>query len=210
MNVDAWIGEMGAPLVVALGLLTCFLGYRLLKVTLGIMGFIAGAGAGWAIASSLAPGNSGVSLLGAVIGAVFGAVLYVWLFYLGIFLLGASAGTVLVAAFFNAVGNQPQPIAILAVAIGFGLLALVMRKFMIITSTAFTGSYLVVAGSFHLLPGLQSHSPLWFNHAQPHAAGSWGYVALVFWAFLSLTGAGFQYRANRTKVVVAPDKAKPS
>jgi hypothetical protein len=210
MNVNAWIGEIGAPLVVALGLLTCFLGYRLLKVTLGIMGFIAGAGAGWAVASSLVPGNSGVSLVGAVIGSVLGAVLYVWLFYLGIFLLGASAGAILAAVFFNAAGNQPTPIPLFAVAIGFGLLSLAMRKFMIITSTAFTGSYLVVAGLFHLRLGLQNHSPLWFNHAQSHSAGNWGYVALVFWGILALAGVSFQNRANRTKAPVAPDKARPA
>ncbi|MGA2658393.1 MAG: DUF4203 domain-containing protein [Verrucomicrobiota bacterium] len=209
MNANAWVGEISAPLAIAAGLLIGFLGYRLLKLTLGIMGFIAGASGGWAVGLSLEPGNSGIALVCAVIGAAIGAVLYIWLFYLGIFLLGASAGAVVAAALFNAAGNQPQPIALLAIGIVFGLLALVMRKFMIIVSTAFSGSYLVMAGLFHLVAGPQNHSPLWFNHAQPGSPGSWGYVALAFWLILGLAGVSFQNRAHRTKAQTARDKAGP-
>jgi hypothetical protein len=207
MNTNAWVGEIGAPLVVAVGLLTCFLGYRLLKITLGLMGFMAGASGGWALGMSLEPGNSGIAFGCAVIGAVIGAVLYLWLFYVGVFLLGASAGAIVGAALFNAAGSQPQPIPLLAVALVFGVLALVMQKFMIIVSTAFLGSYLVMAGLFHLVPGLQNHSPLWFHHAQPGSAGRWGYVALVFWLILGLAAVRFQNRAHRTREQAARDKA---
>ncbi|MGO8678002.1 MAG: DUF4203 domain-containing protein [Limisphaerales bacterium] len=206
MNTNAWVGEIGAPLVVAVGLLTCFLGYRLLKITLGIMGFIAGASGGWALGLSLEPGNSGIALVCAVIGAAIGAVLYIWLFYLGIFLLGAGAGAVVVAAFSNSAGYQPQPLFLFAVAIVFGLLALAMQKLMIIVSTAFLGSYLVMAGVCHLVPGLQNHSPLWFNHSQPGSVGSWGYAVLVFWLLLGLAAVSFQNRAHRTKAQAARDK----
>jgi Domain of unknown function (DUF4203) len=198
MKVDAWIGEVSAPVVVAVGFLTCFLGYRLLKLTLGLMGFIGGAAGGWAIASTMQPGNSGMALGCAVVGAILGAVLYIWLFYLGIFLLGASAGAVVAEVFFNAVGRQAPPIPLFAVAIVFGLLALAMRKIMMITSTAMLGSYLVTAGLFHMVTGLQHPSPLWFEHGQPHSAGTWGYVAMAFWAIFALFGAKFQNRAHRT------------
>jgi hypothetical protein len=210
MNANAWVGEISAPLVVAVGLLTCFLGYRLLKMTLGIMGFIAGASAGGALGSSLEPGNSGIALVCAVIGAVIGAVLYIWLFYLGIFLLGASAGAVVAAALFNAAGNQPQPGFLLGIATVFGVLALVFRKFMIIVSTAFLGSYLVMAGLFHLVPGLQNQSPLWFNHAQPGSGGSLGYIALAVWLILGMAGMSFQHRAHRTKEPAPRGKAEPA
>jgi hypothetical protein len=210
MNAHAWVGEISAPLAIGAGLLICFLGYRLLKLTLGIMGLIAGASGGWAVGLSLEPGNNGIALVCAVIGAAIGAVLYIWLFYLGIFLVGASAGAVVAAALFNAAGHQPQPIPLLAIAIVFGLLALVMRKFMIIVSTAFSGSYLVMAGLFHLVAGTQNHSPLWFNHAPPGSAGGWGYIALAFWLLLGLAGVSFQYRVNRAKAQAARDKAGPA
>ena len=85
-----------------------------------------------------------------------------------------------------------------------------MQKFMIFVSTAFLGSYLVMAGIFHLVPSLHHHSPLWFNHAQPGSVGSWGYVALVFWLVLGLAGVSFQNRAHRTKAQAARDKAQPA
>ena len=210
MNANAWVGEITAPLAVALGLLACFLGYRLLKVTLGIMGFVAGAGGGWAVGMVLAPANSGVHLLCAFIGAVLGVCLYVWLFYLGIFLLGAGAGVVVAAAVLNVVGNPPHPILVLALALVFGVLALLIRKFMIVASTALSGSYLVTAGLFGLIVGIQNHSPLWLDRAQTAAAGSWGYVAFLFWLVLGLAGMKFQYRVTRAKDQPAAAQTKPA
>jgi hypothetical protein len=46
MNATAWAGQLAAPLALVAGLLTCFWGYRILKITLGITGFIVGMAAG--------------------------------------------------------------------------------------------------------------------------------------------------------------------
>jgi len=201
---------MSAPLAVAVGILICFWGYCLLKVSLGVVGFIAGAAGGWAVGLSLAPGNSGIALLCAVIGAVIGAVLCIWLFFLGIFLLGASAGAIVATALFSAVGNQPQPILLLVLAMVFGVIALVMQKLMIIVSTAFSGSYLITVGILHLLTGAQDVSALWFNHLQPGSVGILGYVALVFWLVLGLAGIRFQYRGSQRKDEAARHKGQPA
>ena len=199
MNINAWAGQMTAPLAVAVGILICFLGYRLLKFTLAVVGLIAGAAGGWAVGLSLAPGNNGIALVCAIIGGVICAVLCIWLFFLGIFLLGASAGAIVATTLFHAAGNQPQPILVLLLAIVFGVIALVMQKFMIIVSTAFIESYLVTAGVLHLLAGGQNVSPLWFDHLQQGSAGILGYAALVVWLILGLGGASFQYRSRRRR-----------
>src|ERR1039457_2690959 len=153
MNINAWAGQITAPLAVAVGILICFWGYRLLKLTLGVTGFIAGATGGWAVGLSLAPGSNGIALVCALIGGVIGTVLCIWLFFLGVFLLGASAGAIVATALFSAAGNQPQPILVLLLAIVFGVIAMVMQKLMIVVSTAFIGSYLITAGIVHLLTG---------------------------------------------------------
>jgi hypothetical protein len=70
---------------------------------------------------------------------------------------------------------------------------------MIIVSTAFSGSYLVAAGLFHLISGVHARSPLWLDPAHPGSPGVLGYVFLVFWLFLGVAGAGFQNRVNRKK-----------
>ena len=210
MNINAWAGQMTAPLAVAVGILICFWGYRLLKLTLGVVGLIAGAAGGWAVGLSLAPGNNGIALVCAIIGGVICAVLCIWLFFLGIFLLGASAGAILATALFSAAGNQPQPILVLVLAIVFGVLALVMQKLMIVVCTAFSGSYLVAVGLLQLLTGAQDTSALWFDHLQPGSAGVLGYIALVFWLILGLAGGSFQYRGSRRRDEATRHEARPS
>lgn len=210
MEANELARSISGPLAVAVGMLACFFGYRILKLTLGIMGFMAAAAGGWALGFSLAPNNSGIALTCALVAGVIGAALCVWLFFLGIFLLGASAGAIVAAAFFNAAGSQPQAILLLVFAVVFGLVALVMQKFMIVASTAFSGSYLVVAGVLRLMGHLQNGSLPWFDRVHPGSAGLPGYVALAFWIALGLAGLSFQYRTSRRREESVHDGGGPT
>src|SRR5436190_13791305 len=171
MNSPAWSDQIAAPLAVVAGLLICFFGYRILKLTLAIIGFIGGAAGGWALALSFAPGNNAIGLVCAVIAGALGGALCVWLFFFGVFVLGAGTGAIVGAALFSVSGNQPQPILLLVLAGLFGVIAVVVQKFMIILSTAFSGSYLVAAGILHLLTGVQNGPPLWFDHLPSGSIG---------------------------------------
>jgi hypothetical protein len=210
MNLNAWAGQIAAPLLVAAGILTCFWGYRIIKVTLGIMGFFAGAFGGWAVGLSVAQGNSGIALIFAIVGGLIGAGLCLWLFFLGIFLLGASAGAVAAAAFCNAAGTQPQPMLFVVLALVFGVIALVLQKLMIILSTAFTGSYLITAGILQLFTGVRNAAPLWFERLPPGSAGILGYATLVLWLLLGLAGVSFQYRGSRKRDERVRREAQPT
>jgi len=210
MNDYAWTGHIAAPLAIAVGVLACFWGYHLVKVILGIMGFAAGAAAGWTAGMALAPSQNMVGLVGAGFGGLVGAVLCVWLFFFGIFLLGASAGAVVAAAAFGGIGHQAEPILLLACAVMFGLLALVLQKFMIVLCTAFGGSYLVTAGILHFFRTGQSPAPLWFDYASPASPGLLGYVALAFWLILGLIGLGSQYGGSRRTARTTRQEAQPA
>jgi hypothetical protein len=179
------------------GLLICFWGYRMLKVTLGITGAIVGASGGWALGLALAPGNTVIALVCAVVGAIVGAGLCIWLFFLGIFLLGASAGTALAAALFNGVGYQAKPLVVLILAVACGVIAIVLQKFMIVISTAFTGSYLLVAGLLQLMTG--ASVPLWVDPFQPRPSGALGPGALIVWIAIGVAGAAVQFRDGRRR-----------
>lgn len=208
MNDYAWTGPVAAPLAIAVGILACFWGYRILKLSVGIAGFIAGAAGGWALASALAPANSGIALVCVLIGGVIGAALCLWLFFLGIFLLGASAGMVVGAAFFTGAGQQAQPLLLLILAVAFGVLALLMRRLMLIVSTAFSGSYLVTAGILHLVAAGQNAAPLWLAGAQPRLPSLLGYAALAFWLLLGLAGVRSQYQGSRRREQAARHEAQ--
>jgi uncharacterized protein DUF4203 len=90
MNHYAEVGQLGALLVIVAGLLTCFWGYRILKVSLAIVGFIAGAFGGWELGLSLANSSTGVALGCALLGGMVGIVLCLWVYFLGIFFLGPA------------------------------------------------------------------------------------------------------------------------
>ena len=113
MNNYAWAGQITAPLAVAAGVLICFWGYRILKLTLGITGFIAGAAGAWTAAVSLIPNHDGIALACAVVAGIVGAILCVWLFYLGVFLVGVSAGVVVASAVVGGTGHQVSPVVLL-------------------------------------------------------------------------------------------------
>ena len=108
MNDYTQVGRVSALLVIVAGLLTCFWGYRILKVSLAMIGFIAGAFGAWQLGLSLANSSTGIALGCALVGGVVGAVLCLWLYFVGIFLVGAAAGMVVAAAFSNGIAHKIQ------------------------------------------------------------------------------------------------------
>jgi uncharacterized membrane protein len=70
---------------------------------------------------------------------------------------------------------------------------------MIIVSTAFSGSYLVIAGIFHVFTGVHNVSPLWFERVESGSAGIKDYMVLAFWLVVGLAGMMFQYRGSRKR-----------
>ena len=123
-------------------------------------------------------------------------------YFLGIFLLGATAGAVVAAAFFSGTGHPAQPIVFLALAVIFGVIALLAQKFMIVASTALSGSYLNMAGVWPFAAGSQIPSRIWLHPAHSGSSETLGYAALVLWLVLGLAGVSFQFRRSRRKAEV--------
>lgn len=202
MNGNLPSNDVLALLAIAVGVLGCFFGYRILKVMLGVMGFIAGAAGGWQAGLAFAPGNTGVAAIVALICGIIGAVLCIWLFFLGIFLLGASSGAIVANALFGTGTSQPQPLIILGFAIVFGIVAILIQKFMIILSTAFSGAYLIAAGVLHFMAGTKD--PFSLGGSFLGASGRTGYIGLACWIILGLVGVSVQYRGGRKEEPVKP------
>ncbi len=205
MNHYAWAAQTSALFAIVAGILTCFWGYRILKFSLAVIGFIAAAYAGWETGFLLPHASTGLALVCALIAGVIGALLCLWLYYLGVFLLGATAGGIVAAALFNQAGHQIQPIVLLAVPIAFGIIALVAQKVMIIVSTAFSGSYLIVAGLWPFITGGQNASRIWLHPAQRGPSGTLDYGALAAGIALALVGIAFQFRSRPKKREPKPE-----
>lgn len=208
MNDYAW--KSSALLAIVVGILICFWGYRLLKASLAIIGFVAGAYGGWELGlMHFSPGSS-VLLVCALVGGLIGLVLCVWLYFVGVFLIGATAGTVLAQAFVGATGHQVQPLLYVGVPILCGLIALVLQKLMISAWTAVTGSYLATAGIWPFLAAGHAGSNLWLDPAANRAPlQNYGYAALGLWLVLAVIGFIHQWRGHRRAPQPAPAKPRP-
>ncbi len=204
MNVPDIAVYSIAGFSILFGLVECFYGFRIFKIMLGVIGFIIGGlllgGAGMALSGSLL-----IGIVAGIIGGVVGAVLMVVLHFVGVFFIGAMLGAVLstiVLALVGMVGFWP---ATLAVAILGGVLALYVRRPMIIISTALSGSYNVVGGVYAIAlfasAGVEVEPELFTTQPQ----GVYVIVALVAWAILGIVGIVFQFRDQPDRV----DRPRP-
>ena len=208
MNDYAQVTRVNALLVFIAGLLICFWGYRILKMSLGIIGFIGGAFGGWELGLAWANNSVGIALGCALVAGIIGMVLCLLFYFLGVFLLGAAAGAVVAAACSNGIAHPVQPLVFLVLPIAFGVIALLAQKFMIVVSTAFSGSYLITAGIWPFVVHGQDSARIWLYPAHDASPGNMGYAALVLWVVLALLGIGSQFRAGHRKAEVVEVQKK--
>jgi len=206
MNDYTWVSQVSALLVILAGVVLCFWGYRILKITLALIGFIAGAYGGWEFGISFIHSSTGIALLCALVAGLVGVGLCLWLYFVGIFLVGAAAGLIVAAACVSGSGQQIPSIVFVIVSVVFGAIALLAQKLMIIISTAFGGSYLILAGCWPFVAEHESASRIWLHPAQSSPPGAWEFAALVIWIVLAFMGAAFQFRAGRPKPEPAAQK----
>jgi hypothetical protein len=133
---------------IAWGLIDCFFGYRVFKITLAILGGLIGLATGHAAAVALGLGQGGETValvLGAVVGAGLAFLLYIAAVFVAGFGFGATLGMLLLA-------NYHHMVALLTgVVLGVvgGFLAVKVQRVLIILSTALLGSFrAIVALSF--------------------------------------------------------------
>ena len=86
------------------GVISCFAGYRVFRVVLGIYGFIIGA----LFASGLAgPENTYWMIAAALAGGVVGALILIAAYFVGVALLGAGIGALTASLIWAALGKEP-------------------------------------------------------------------------------------------------------
>lgn len=187
------IGTTAAIFILA-GILNCFVGYRIIKVILGVWGFILGISLVSALINWLNIESQGVSLIAGLLGGVIGILLMIYLFRVGIFIIGAIFGYTLGALLMSAFGVQPETILlILAAALG-GVIALWLQRPMIILSTAFSGAWLIILGIAHLA-GIQFNiMKLLQQPTLLKQADIQFYIMFFLWFLLSLVGTAVQFK----------------
>lgn len=175
------------------GVVYCFFGYRLIKLVLGLTGFLLAGSAAAVIVGFLSYGNligMGVALC---IGGLCGAMALFFLYRTGIFCLGMLGAAV---AAYSVLQGREEPWILWAVAgIGLvgGLLAILVERPVMKLATAAIGAMLMTQAGLALAraQGLLDGTP---DAAQTSAPLPYlGWVVLATWVMLTLIGASAQF-----------------
>ena len=175
-------------LLLIAGFVICFLGYRLLRLTLGLAGFGVGLALGLAVAGLIPDISQVFTIVIGIVCGILGAVLATLLFKVGVFLLGAGAGVLVASVVVAATGWHYPMLARLIAAIAGGILTLILERPLISVLSAFAGGWGIVFGTFKLFG---------WHHVTAGAKtppANYG-VMIACWLVVGLIGAGIQLRA---------------
>src|SRR5215212_9562538 len=194
-----------AVVLVVSGLLACFAGYRLFRIVLAIYGFILGA----AIASSvMGPGEGTAMIVGAVVGGLVGAVLLNLAYFVGVALIGAAAGALLLHTIWAYFASGDPHVLVVVCAIAGAVIATNLQRWVIIVATAFGGAWTLIVGVSALLGDraaakvAAASSDVWVFYPMNLEPGRRSLLAV--WAVLGLVGVAVQSRGKAKGKVRAP------
>ena len=136
-----------AIILLAGGLISCFAGYRVFRVVLGIYGFILGA-----LFASGAMGTEHTiwMIVAALAGGVVGALILIAAYFVGVALLGAGIGALAASLIWAALGREPGALVVILFSIAGALGALALQRYVIIGATAFGGAWTIIVGGLAL------------------------------------------------------------
>jgi len=201
VNVSPQIFNFLPAAAVLLGLLVCFFGYRIFRFVLAIIGFVIGASFVAGFGYTLTDGKEiAVILIAAIAGGLIGAVLLLFLYSAGVFLMGAVFGILLFSGILVLIDISIAPFVYIVPVLLGGTAALLLQRFMIVLITSFTGAWAAVMGALYLLNSN-------FNPLEPEFMNSISdiqtYRIVFSWLALGILGFVTQY-------IIFPKKIKTS
>lgn len=137
-----------AAVLMAGGFLACFFGYRLFKVVLGIFGFIIGA---LAASSVFGATDTTPMVIAALVGGIAGAALLLAAYFVGVALVGAGIGALIVNLIWTQVDGDPHPAVVILFSVAGAVVATWLQRYVIILGTAFGGAWTLLVGGLALM-----------------------------------------------------------
>lgn len=177
-----------ALVLLAGGFVSCFAGYRVFRVVLGIYGFIIGA-----LLASSAMGTEHTAWMigGALLGGVVGALILIAAYFVGVALLGAGVGALAASLIWSSFGHEPGALVVILFAVVGALAALALQRYVIVGATAFAGAWTIIVGALALAGhrvqiDTAGKSSVWLAYPMNPAPGR--YWILIVWIALGITG----------------------
>ena len=177
-----------AVILIAGGLLSCFAGYRVFRVVLGFFGFVLGA---LLTSSFMGTEQTMYMIVAAIVGGIVGALILVAAYFVGVALIGAGVGALVVNVIWASLGREPHIIVVILFAVAGALGALALQRYVIIVATGFGGAWTAIVGGLALLGDrlaieATARNNVWLAYPMNPAPGErWVVIA---WLVLGLVG----------------------
>jgi hypothetical protein len=182
-----------AALLAVGGLVACFAGYRFFRIVLVLYGFIIGA---LVATSAIGAGSTTQLVLAAIAGGLIGGLILYTAYFLGVALVGAAVGALIVHAAWAQIGTDPHPIVLILFAISGAIAAMILQRYVIVVATAFGGAWTLVIGALALAGNERAlraaAGDVWVLYTFSLQPGDRG--LLVVWLALGLVGLIVQLR----------------
>ena len=194
--IPAAYTTLGASLFLLGGLLTCFAGFRLFRIVLGIYGFFLGA----MVASGMTdPGNTWSVMMFGLGGGLVGAILLVIAYYVGVGLIGAGLAALALNFLWKFIGGDPPTLVLVIVCVIGAVSALNANRLVVIFGTAIAGSWTTMVGGLALLGDPASFKAasapgIWVVYPMDMLPRAW-WVPVVW---VAITAAGVVVQLNTT------------
>ena len=179
-----------AVLLLLGGLVVCFFGRRLFRVSLAIVGFVIGAGAA---SSIFGAGDRLPMVIAGLAGGLIGAGILYAAYYVGVALVGAALGAVAANVGFSLAGNEPPMMVLLLCTVAGAVASTYLQRYFVIVGSGLVGALMMVHGAILLAGdplGLPAPSAVWVLYPFDPAPGErWVPIA---WVVLAIVGVAVQ------------------
>jgi hypothetical protein len=178
-----------AIILVVGGLVSCFAGYRVFRVVLGFFGFVLGA---LLTSSFMGTEQTLYMVIAAIVGGIIGALILVGAYFVGVALIGAGVGALVVNLIWAGLGREPHIVVVILFAIAGALGALALQRYVIITATSFGGAWTALVGGLALMGDrlaieAAARNNVWLAYPTNPAPGQrW---VIFAWIALGIAGA---------------------
>lgn len=132
-----------------IGLLTCFFGYPLFRLILGIFAGIGGALASFTLMSSMFGTETEAMTASIIVGLTVGVLVTIALvkiYIIGVFLIGAGLAVFLTMTVTTMLDYLQSPLALAIAGVFGGLIGLWLQKLLVVIATAIFGAVYTVTG----------------------------------------------------------------
>ena len=195
-------------LLVLGGLIAWAAGYRLFRFVLTMFGAYIGALAATAV---LGPSDGSMLIFAALGGAVVGALIMFFGYFVGVALVGAGIGALSVHMIWSRLGSDPHAFVVILAAVAGAAAAMALQRYVIIIATAFAGGWTMLWGAINVMErsgNLGRLPAVWMPYPLDLSPGRRGILAARL--AIGLLGVFIQLRFTALSKAPVRSKAKPA